>query len=173
MGGSHKTFKGLTNLAIVVLAVLLCIVCVRKYLPAMAMVEPVAQITLGTKISIADVDWSLRRRTLLIALQAGCHFCTESAPFYRRLVASASHNENLSLMAVLPQDPNAARQYLDSLGISSVDFKWSELTKIGITGTPTLLLLDDHGVVRAFWVGKLSVDQEDEVLRRIGEIGLN
>jgi len=173
MDGSRKTLNSVINVAIVLLAVGLGIVCVKKYLPATATVAPVVPVTVGKTISIADVDWSRSRRTFLIALQEGCHFCTESAPFYKRLMASASHNENLRLIAVLPQDPNAGRHYLDSLGVSIVDVKSSELTKIGITGTPTLLLLDDHGSVRAFWVGKLSVDQENEVLRRVEEIGLN
>lgn len=128
-----------------------------------------AAIAVGTNISIPGVDWSRSRRTMVVALQEGCAFCTGSAPFYKRLVAKATGNENLRLIAVLPQDQIEARRYLDSLDISIDDVKQSDLSKIGISGTPTLLLLDDHGVVTGFWVGALSVDQENEVLRRLGK----
>ena len=173
MSSPGKSLITVTNVAIVVVALLLSIVCVKKYLLAPAKPTPLPPITIGTKISIADVDWSCSHRTFLVALQEGCHFCTESAPFYKRLVARASANKNLRLIAVLPQDPIAAHQYLDSVGVSIVDVKRSGFSEIGISGTPTLLLLDDQGMVRAFWVGMLSLDQENEVLRRVGEVGLN
>ncbi len=164
-----------TNVAIVVTAVLLGIVCVKKYLLTFTITTPTkpaapAPIVVGTNISIPDVVWSRSRKTMIVALHEGCRFCTESAPFYKRLVAKANGNKNLQLIAVLPQDPINARQYLDSLGVAFNDIKYLELRKIGVSSTPTLLLLDDHGVITAFWVGALSVDQENEVLRRIGEI---
>jgi hypothetical protein len=173
MSRSGKGLVTVTNLAIVIVALLLSVLCVKKYLLVPAKPTPLPPITLGTKISIANVDWSRSRRTFVVALQEGCHFCTESAPFYKRLVVRASTNKNLRLIAVLPQDPIAAQRYLDSVGVSIVDVKRFGLREIGISGTPTLLLLDDQGIVKASWVGRLSVDQENEVLRRIDEIALN
>jgi hypothetical protein len=38
------------------------------------------------------------------------------------------------------------------------------LASLGTSGTPTLFLLDAHGIVKKVWVGKLSPDREAEVL---------
>lgn len=38
------------------------------------------------------------------------------------------------------------------------------LNKLGVQGTPTLLLLDDSGTVLQTWVGKLTPEREQAVL---------
>lgn len=164
------------NLTIVVVALALGIVCVKKYVltdPAPAKLPEPPPIVVGTHISIPDVVWSRSRKTMVVALHEQCPFCTQSAPFYKRLVEKASGNKNLQLIAVLPHDPGNARKYIDSLGVAFSDVKYSELRKIGVSATPTLILLDGDGAITASWVGALSVDQENEVLRRIGEVALN
>lgn len=172
---SNNRLVAAINVSIIVTAVLLGVVCVKKYLltyitTTATKPAALAPIAVGTNISIPNVVWSRSRKTMIVALHEGCRFCTESAPFYKRLIAKANANKNLQLIAVLPQDPINAGLYLDSLGVAFSDIKYLELRKIGVRSTPTLLLLDDHGVITAFWVGALSVDQENEVLRRIEEI---
>jgi hypothetical protein len=41
------------------------------------------------------------------------------------------------------------------------------LGEIGVRGTPTLILIDGGGVVKQSWVGRLSADEEAEVLSRL------
>jgi hypothetical protein len=53
---------------------------------------------------------------------------------------------------------------LEQLGVSVDEVKQFSLEKIGVSGTPTLLLVDTSGVVKNFWVGKLSPEQEATVL---------
>jgi hypothetical protein len=157
-----------TNIAIAVVALLLVVVCIKKFFLAGAKPRPLPAIQVGTKISVPNVDWSRSRETMLVVLQDGCRFCTESSPFYRRLVEQSSRNAGVRLIAVLPQDPDRGRRYLDSLGVTIAEVKQSDLGAIGVAGTPTLLLLDNQGKVEASWVGTLSAPQEAEVLRRVG-----
>lgn len=35
--------------------------------------------------NIPSLDWSQHRRTLVLVLNTGCHYCQESVPFYQRL----------------------------------------------------------------------------------------
>jgi hypothetical protein len=42
--------------------------------------------------------------------------------------------------------------------------KQATLSTIGVTGTPTLLLVDNTGTVANVWQGKLQPDQEGGVL---------
>lgn len=113
------------------------------------------------------VDWSNNNQTLLLVLQKGCHFCTESAAFYQRLVRETAGHGSIHLIAVLPQAPDESKKYLDDLGVAIDEVKQAKLDSIGVQGTPTLILVNDKGVVMTSWVGKLSADGEAEVLRRL------
>lgn len=100
----------------------------------------------------------------MLILQKGCHFCSESAPFYRRIVREASGRTDLRLVAVLPQDVNDAKGYLNDLDVRIEDVKQAYLRGIGVSGTPTLVLVDRTGTMKNLWVGKLTAQGESEVL---------
>ena len=158
-----------TNLAIVFAAVLLSVVLIKNYLlPYYSKDGPRDfRVPAGAKVSLPGVDWSNNNQTLLLVLQKGCHFCTESAPFYQRLVRETAGRENIHLIAVLPQTFDESKKYLDDLGVTIEEVKQAQLDSIGVYGTPTLILVNNQGVVITSWVGKLSADGEAEVLRRL------
>jgi len=159
----------LTNLAIIFAAVLLSVVLIKYYLlPYYSKDGPRDfRVPAGAKVSLPGVDWSNNNQTLLLVLQKGCHFCTESASFYQRLVRETAGREKIHLIAVLPQAYDEGKKYLDDLGVTIEEVKQAPLGSIGVHGTPTLILVDNQGVVITSWVGKLSADGEAEVLRRL------
>lgn len=162
-----KKIELLANVAIIVVALLLGAVLVRRYLLPGSQAEPAAvepQPQPGTKLPLADVDWAQGRRTLVLVLSKTCQFCTESAPFYRRLAQERAANENLRLLAVLPQEVGAGREYLDGLGLKVDDIRQAPPPTLGLRGTPALILADSTGNVLSSWVGKLPADKESEVL---------
>jgi hypothetical protein len=161
----------LANLAIIVAAVLLSFVLIKSYLLPNSSKEgpPDWRVPAGTKVSLPGVDWSGNNQTLLLVLQKGCHFCSESAPFYQRLIRETAGRGNIHLIAVLPQTSDESKKYLDDLGLAIGDIRQSGLDSIGVHGTPTLILANAQGVVMNSWVGKLSADNEAEVLRRLHE----
>jgi hypothetical protein len=71
------------------------------------------------------------------------------------------------LVAVFPQSVENSRTYLNKLGVSVSDVVQSSLSSIGVSGTPTLLMVDNSGSVSARWVGKLS---DGEAARMIHQI---
>src|SRR5919202_175698 len=95
----------LVNVAIIVVAVLLSFVLIKSYLLPNSSKEgpPDPRVPTGAKVSLPGVDWSGNNQTLLLVLQKGCHFCSESAPFYQRLVRETAGRGNVHLIAVLPQ----------------------------------------------------------------------
>jgi thiol-disulfide isomerase/thioredoxin len=169
---TNKLTKGLevsANVAIIVVAVLLCVVLVRQQLlgsaqPGAGASRPGAAANLGAKLTLPGVDWAESKKTLVLALSSGCHFCSESAPFYQRLVKEGG----VRLIAVVPQDAAEGRAYLDRLSVPIGDVRQTPLGAIGVEGTPTLMLVDDKGVTLNSWVGKLPAGTEDEVLSKIG-----
>ncbi|MBV9925731.1 MAG: hypothetical protein JOZ96_11995 [Acidobacteria bacterium] len=169
MNKIHQKIELVANLLIIVVAVMLVGVLAQRYLfrtPAAADQSPRVQPTVGAKVNLPDADWSRRPKTLILALQKGCHFCSESAPFYRRLRESAQ-NKNVRLLAVLPGTPEESTAYLNDIGIPDVEVRRSPLDTLQVSGTPTLILTNDKGEVMRFWVGKLTPEKEAEVLAQL------
>jgi hypothetical protein len=107
-------------------------------------------------------------RTLLIVLSTDCEYCRASFPFYRRLVdAGREAHEPVHLVGVFPNKESDVKNYLGSndLGIDMVPNISLATLKIG--GTPSLILLNEKGVVRDFWVGRLSPEQELQVIKSV------
>lgn len=129
--------------------------------------QNVAPSLVGRKLALDGVDWSKSQRTLVFALQAGCHFCTESGGFYQRLVQQRTRFGNTRLVAVLPQGADDARKYLDKIGFAADEIRQSPLNVLGVRGTPTLFLVDGNGVVTDAWNGKLSTERENNVIARL------
>src|ERR1700749_2753108 len=80
----------LTNVAIIVVAVALCTVLVKQYFLAGPTPPAQQRPAVGAKIALPGVDLAAQDKTLLLVLQKGCHYCSESAPFYQRLAREAA-----------------------------------------------------------------------------------
>ena len=116
---------------------------------------------------LENVDWKNNKKTLVLYVSTNCRFCNESSPFYQRLVEKYADGKNLKLVAVLPQTVDEAKEHLKSLGVNINDVYNAQLRSIGVTATPTLLLVDESGIVSEMWRGKLSNDKETEVLNKL------
>jgi hypothetical protein len=165
MTSLSKKIEVVANVAIIVVAILLGVVLVRTYLrqhnnpgkPSEA--SPIAA---GTHLSMAGVDWKTNQRTLVLALSTQCHFCTESAPFYKQI--STQRGTGLRLLAVFPQPVSEGEDYLKKLGVPADEVQQLPLSALSVSATPTLILADGQGVVVKSWVGKLPGDKAAEVL---------
>jgi thioredoxin-related protein len=155
------------NILIIVVALALGAVLVQRYFfapsTAAATQPPRVQPTVGTKINLSDENWSAQPKTLILALQTTCHFCNESAPFYKRLIQEAK-SKKIKLVAVFPTKVEESTAHLNELGLSGMEVKQSPLGTLQTSGTPTLILTNDKGEITNFWVGKLQPDKEDEVI---------
>jgi hypothetical protein len=168
MNNLTKKLEVCTNIAIIVVAILLSAVLIKKYiLDDRTPIIPSNKTSLvGTKLSLSSIDFSQANRTILLALNTGCVFCTASAPFYQKLTQSAS-NSPIKLIAIMPQDIDTSTKYLNDLHVSPHQIVQIPLGTIGVTGTPTILVVDKSGLVLKAWRGKLTSTQESEVLNLI------
>jgi thioredoxin-related protein len=168
----HRKTELATNLAIMVVAALLCVVLVKNYLipKSASTTESIAtnkqnQFQAGAKISVAGIDWTQNGQMLLLVLSTTCHFCSESAPFYQQLIKECGGN--IRIVAVLPQSVSAGKDYLSRFGISVDDVMQVQFNSLGVRGTPTLIMVDSNGVVTDSWAGKLPNTEEAKVLDRV------
>ncbi len=176
-----KKLETITNVAIIVTAALLCAVLIKHLffakpqpLPASALPvradtparKPPAgnQVQAGAKLPMSDVDWAKNGQTLVLAVSNKCHFCSESAPFYQRLVRDRGQTR---VVAVLPQTVDEGKAYLAGLDVAVDEVRQMPLPSLGVRGTPTLILVDGNGVVLNTWAGKLSPDREISVINSL------
>ncbi len=152
-----------SNVAIIVLAVIVAAVALRNHVfPPQA----IAELPQGTKLALPDVQWSERPHTLVMVLRKDCQFCSASAGFYRRLLEETTRL-GVPVIAALPDEVAASQEYLQELGIAVTAVRSVSLRSIGVGATPTLVLVDAHGAVAHTWVGQLPEAGEAEVIRRL------
>jgi hypothetical protein len=169
--GIFKKTELIANIAIIIVALLLGAVLVKRFLlpgnetTAARNADP--HIPAGSKASLSGVDWARNGQTLLMVLSRDCHFCTESAPFYQRLARETAGRPDVHLLALFPQEVEEGKKYLDNLGISVSEIRQAAPASTGAGGTPTLILVDQNGIVKKSWVGKLSAPEESEVLSQL------
>jgi thioredoxin-related protein len=107
------------------------------------------------------VDFTQQGKTLLIAISTNCHYCRDSESFYRQLAKTVGLKTHL--IAVLPMPQSKAESYVHSSIAPSLQVVSASLDTIGVSGTPTLLLVDSHGKVEKAWIGKLDDASQRQV----------
>lgn len=162
------------NIATLIVACLLSIALVKTYFLSGPALRPtvtppsLANASIGNnlKSQLPDVNWTANGETVLLALSTHCHFCTESTPFFRQL--SERSGKTFRIVAILPESTTAAQDYLKREGVHVDQLKQMSLDKLGVVGTPTMLLFDKSGKVTKSWVGKLNLEEQSQALKAIG-----
>lgn len=171
MSNLLKRVELLTNIAVIVVAILLGTVLVKQFLtksnPPAWPPPNRTELSAGDKVPLAGIEWVKNGYTLLLVLQKGCRFCTESAPFYQRLVTETSSRADVKLVALLPQPVPEGKQYLDEIGVNIADVRQVFPNQVKVSGTPTLILVNDTGVATHVWSGKLPPEVESQVLSKL------
>ncbi|MGI8542329.1 MAG: peroxiredoxin family protein [Aridibacter sp.] len=170
MKGIQKKVEVASNIAIILVAFLLGGVLIYRFVlsdPPKTVAVQNKKIENGTKFDLPNANWNKSEKTLVMALSTNCRYCSESTPFYQKLVEQKAENENVRLVVVTPQDLEQTKDYLAKHKLSVDEIKQSTLNKIKVGGTPTLILVDKNGAVVESWVGKLPPEKEAEVINRL------
>jgi hypothetical protein len=133
------------------------------------------RISAGERLNLPDVDWKRTQKTLVFFLNKDCYYCTSSAPFYRQWIEEASKGQNVSLVAVLPNSAEEAKTYIQSIKLPIDDIHTGPLASYRIPGTPTVLLVNDSGIVERVWFGGVSGKEKqmrEELRQHLIESGL-
>jgi Redoxin len=156
-----KNLETLANGSMVILAIVAAAVLIRaEFFPASSQKHALRA---GDRLAVENVDWRTHRATLVLALQVGCRFCSESAPFYSK-VAAALEQSDVHVVAVFPQTTELALKYLGRLRVPIGDVREQLLSTMNVFGTPTIILVDRNGRIVRTWIGKLNEEGEAEVI---------
>ena len=65
---------------------------------------------------LSGYRWSSHKRTLVLALRKGCHYCQDSVPFYRQLVALENSGalRDVHILAIFPDPKDVVGALLES-----------------------------------------------------------
>ena len=164
----HKGIETASNIAIIFVALVLAGTVANRYFtgtskPAVAS-NPLST---GTKIPIADFEFGESARTLVMALSTNCRFCNASLPFYQRLAHVKAGRTDVQLLTIMPQNVEDAKKYLADNSIAVDEVKQTSSSENFLTGTPTLILVDNSGAILQSWKGQLPPEGEAEVLRAV------
>ena len=155
------------NLAILLVALVLSALLVRKVFFQPAQQSPNYRLTTNATLRINGINWADSDRTVLLALSKECKYCSESAEFYRRLAAGIASQTNTRLLAVFSEKESEAEAYLKQLEIPIRELRYVSLSSLGIKSVPTLAILDRNGVVTDMWVGKFSPLEERDLMSKL------
>ncbi len=159
------------NLSIILFCAVVGAVLIRRSFFAPQRITPPSGLLAG------ETSEPLRRalptgteQALFIALSPRCGYCTESTPFYRRLLAErVRRGVELPIVAVVAhsQDREAEQELMSAAGIRFDHWATVDFEAARVPGTPTLVLLDQSGRAAEVWVGKLDPETEEAVLARL------
>ncbi len=162
------------NIAILVVCALAAVVLVRQLMTGESIFssrrppEPPAMVEKGERFDqLKAVVPAGTERALLVAVSPTCHFCDESMPFYKQLVDQRNQKSSLvKIIAAVPLETMKAEesQKFAGAGANPDGMVQLDFRAVKVSGTPTVLLVDNSGKVLDVWVGKLDEDRQEEVL---------
>ena len=159
-----------TNVVVVVFAVVAIVVLVKNYLAPQDVKTRVAVMKGSVFPEIAGVDYKQTPRTLILALNVDCRYCTRSVPFYNSLAEARQENAGQVniVAAFINKEQSLVKSYAEEKQLSVQAIAGVDLDKLGVHSTPTVILVDSAGKVLDSWSGELQPDGEREVFAALG-----
>jgi hypothetical protein len=122
-------------------------------------------VKVGEAVKLPGFTPGSAKLTFVIVLSSQCTYCLHDLPLYRQISAARSSSGGLMhLIAVLPEKTAAAAAFLESSGVGTDNVLSMAPLEVGVQMVPTLLLLDESGKLKKYWVGEMNPEHEREVL---------
>lgn len=157
-----------TNVAVLIAAVVTITFFARAYVSSNVRRSPAklpAEIALG---DLENFNYADSPRTLILALSTGCKYCYASVPFYQTLLAKQQASTTPArIIAVFPETGESVKAFLQKTELKFDYRAGTDFSKLHVSSTPTLILVDSSKNIVDSWIGALSHDSEDEVLKAV------
>ena len=116
-------------------------------------------------VALPGVTLTDAPKTLVMFLRSTCRYCTDSVPFYRRLIDRTSRTP---VVAVSFEPEETLRSYLAEHGLRPDRVVSASRGSLRLTATPTLLLVSASGRIEKIWRGLQRTEKEAEILLATG-----
>ncbi len=106
---------------------------------------------------------------LYVAMSAHCGVCEGEADSYRSLEQALDGAQGATVLYLMPEEEAAGRRFLNGHGLrGGVEFG-TAFRGSGITGFPTVLLVDRQSIVRFSHIGRLTADDKQRLETAISQ----
>ncbi len=111
------------------------------------------------------IDFAKAPRTVVVVFQRECVYCTESLPFYRRLIDTRNRRgAKVQIAVAAPERDAAIATYLAEQGVAADLVTHFNPGTLPVSVTPALLVAGSTGQLMTMWPGALSLNAEEQVL---------
>lgn len=110
-------------------------------------------------------------RNAIIFVRSTCKYCTDSMPFYRRVMERAENSPGVSVTFVGVEPIDVTVQYLAMHGVATRPGAVHQIESSDypfVSGTPTVLAIGRDGRLLRLWRGKVDDSGGNEILRVLG-----
>ena len=137
-------------------------------------VDP-AKSMLGKAFPVRGADWQSSKLSMVVFLSSSCHFCEASVPFYSRLLSDHRRGDRrtVPVVAVSAEPKEDLGRHFTAEHLDFDQIYQIPLPNDLLRGTPTLMVVDEYGIIRRAVVGQLPPSREEEFLQiaRTGQLG--
>ena len=122
----------------------------------------------GARLMLPGVEWSDSARNIFLLVSSTCPACNDSVAFYRDLASLVQELPRTRLLVAAVDGVDRVRDWAKTHVIPyDVMVELENPILFGFTLTPTLLLVDEKGVVTDVLLRLLAVDEESLIMRRL------
>lgn len=125
----------------------------------------------GKRLDVEGLDWREGKTSLILAISSHCRYCIADAPFYKQ-ITNEDQLSKVKVVVISADEAAPLQQFLQANSIRTDKVLLRPLTLIGVSSTPTLLVVDSGGVVRGTFIGALDAGGQAAVRDRLRKTGL-
>lgn len=164
-----STLEITTNVAVLLVAVLVLTILAVNLFRKPSKAKLSLGLEKGTFFGqVSNVDYRKSDRTLIIALNANCSYCNDSVPLYQKLLAANTKSHApIQIIGLFPNSADEASRYLKQNQLTMTAISNIDLGSLRISGTPAMVLLNNNGEVKDFWVGKLDDRNAEQLVESL------
>jgi 2,3-bisphosphoglycerate-independent phosphoglycerate mutase len=74
-------------------------------------------------------------------------------------------SDPLPILAVFPSGADDVKRYAETQQLRIPAVPGIDFSALKVALTPTIIVIDGTGTIKDFWVGKLSSDEEEQVIK--------
>jgi hypothetical protein len=121
---------------------------------------------IGKKLDVPGANWNATAMSAVLFLSTECRFCEASMPFYRQLVEAhgQSPTNHIALLGLSREPDHDMEEHLAKNHVRLDRVLQLPHNFNLLRGTPTLLFVDQSGIIRRAFVGKLNEPEEQQIV---------
>lgn len=109
---------------------------------------------------LQEINFEKSPNTILLVTDIKCPYCTQSLPFYKKLISKSKENSSFRIIAVFTNEKEEVARYLREHEFDVEFIPDIDLVKLKADATPTMIWVDANREIIGSYQGMLKEEQE-------------